>query len=186
MLDLVWVGQDGTNRMPIFLYRCAEPDCQIKFEAILITQQDRKDVCCPRCSSKKIEQQPTTFSVKFKAPSQLDIKRGACHNPYENLTLHHVRDEHNKPIKVNSRRELEAAEKKYGFVHALSHALTQDAIDAPPQHEAWAGDIARASNYEWKWSRDPEKRAKILASDDVIKVDVGIATSKSETLAGAA
>ena len=172
--------------MPIFLYRCAESDCSITFEAILITQQDRKDVCCPRCTSKKIEQQPTTFSFNFKAPSQLDIKRGVCHNPYENLTLHHIRDEKGKPIKVNSRKELEAAEVKYGFVHALSHALTTEQIDNPPQHESWAGDIARASNYQWKWCRDPEERAKILASDDVIKVDVGIAASKSETLAGAA
>lgn len=168
--------------MPCQIYKCVEFACGITFEALLITQEDCADVCCPRCFSKHIEWQPAVFSSRMASRSPLDFKRGACHNPYENLTLQHVRDENNEPIKVNSRRELEAAEKKYGFVHALSHALTEEHLDTPPQHEPWAGDIVAASGYEWKWARDPKEREKILASDKVVKLDVGIAASREETL----
>lgn len=169
--------------MAIYLYRCQSLECAITFEALLITQEDRDSVCCPRCFSKQIEQLPTTFSTRMAAPSPFDFKRGPCHNPFENLTLQHIHDEHGKPLRVNSRRELEAAEKKYGFVHALSHTLTKDQLDTPPQHESWAGDLARASNYEWKWARDPHERERSMASS-VVQVDVGIAPTKSETLAG--
>ncbi len=168
--------------MALQIYRCVSETCGITFEALLITQEDHSNVCCPRCRSKQLEWQPATFSSRMADRSPLDFKRGACHNPFENLTLQHVRDEHNRPITVNSRKELEAAEKKYGFVHALSHALTEDQLATPPQHESWAGDIVRASNYQWKWARDPQERARVLASDHVVKLDVGIAASKEATL----
>lgn len=161
--------------MPIYNEHCH--DCGIDFEALLITQDDRESVACPRCQSKHIEVIPATFSFKFAARSPLDFKRGPCHNPYDNLTLYNVRDEQGKPIKVNSRRELEAAEKKHSFVHALSHAMTRDQLDTPPTNESWAGDIRVSSGYEWKWQRDPSKQK------DVSGVSIGAVTSHKETLA---
>lgn len=163
--------------MPILVYRC---NCGIEFSALLITQADRDDVCCPKCDSKKIEQIPATFSFNQRSKSSLEMfKRGPGHNPYENLTLEHVRDEHGKPIKVNSRKEMEAAEKKYKFVHHLSHAITPEQLDTPPLNETWAGDIRVSSGYEWKWERDPAKQ------NDTSGISVGVAATKEESLINA-
>lgn len=172
--------------MPLYDYSCRAESCGITFEALVLSQDDRDSVCCPRCESRSIEQLPTTFTTRMSASSSaaLDIKRGPCHNPFENLTLHHIHDEQGKPVKVNSRRELEAAEKRYGFVHALSHSLTMEQLDTPPQHEKWAGDLVAASNYQWRWARDPVERQRMMESR-VVTTSVGIAGSRAETLAGA-
>jgi hypothetical protein len=70
---------------------------------------------------------------------------------------------------------LHDAEKKYGFVHAASHSMTRDSLDAPPQHESWAGDVRHG--YKWKWT-PPEQR------DDMAGVSVG-ATQRENLLVGA-
>jgi len=106
--------------------------------------------------------------------------RGDRSNPFENFELANVRDEKGKRVKVNSLAELRAAEKKYNF--SLDVANQDKPHDeTPPTHEAWAGDITH--DYSWKWSKNPAERAKSMASP-IVQVDVGIASSKSETLAG--
>jgi hypothetical protein len=149
--------------VPIFIYKCK---CGIEFEALVLSTSQLTLVSCPRCESKEIEIVPSTFSFKFKS-SPMGPYRGPASNPFENLTLQHVRDENNKPVKVNSLSELRAAEKRHGFVHAFSNSLTQESIDNPPQHEQWAGDIRH--DYQWKWT-PPDQR------DDMEGVTVGPTT----------
>lgn len=168
--------------MPILVHRCLAEGCGIEFEAILILKEDWDAVCCPRCESKRIEWVPATFAMKIKEIMQ--SYRGPCSNPYEGLTLQHVRDKENKPITVNSLKELRVAEKEHQFVHAFSAADRQESIDTPPQHESWAGDLAQAAKYQWKWARDPKDRARVMASD-VVTVDVGNVASAKDTLIGA-
>jgi putative FmdB family regulatory protein len=150
--------------MPIFDERCL--DCHIEFEALILTKAHEAMVACPKCDSKNLERLISRVHTRM-APTRFAMKRGPAHNPFENLTLQHVRDENNKPVKVNSERELRAAEKKFGFVHHASHCLTQEALDTPPQHENWAGDIRH--DYKWKWT-PPEQR------DDMVGVNVGPTT----------
>jgi hypothetical protein len=128
-------------------------------------------VACPKCDSKNLEQLFSTCSFRT-GTAKFEMKRGPAHNPFENLTLQHVRDDHGKPVKVNSERELRAAEKKYGFVHHASHSLTQDGLDTPPQHESWAGDVRH--DYKWKWT-PPDQR------NDMTGVEVG-AVSRDKLL----
>lgn len=135
--------------MPCFEYKCQ--DCGIDFEALVLSLKQMTEVDCPRCQSKKIEWLPSPFSFKFSSPV-LGSYRGSCSNPYENLKLDNVRDEHGKPVVVHSLKELREAEKKYNFVHAVS---SDDQIDLPPQNESWAGDVRR--DYKWKWT-PPDQR----------------------------
>jgi len=112
-------------------------------------------------------------AVVFVRGGRWQMKRGACHNPYENLVLDHIRDEQGKPVRVNSARELADAEKKYNFIHAASHGLEDEA----PQHDAGAGDITR--DYKRKWQKDPEA----YKPENVTGVDVGVAPTAAHTLA---
>jgi putative FmdB family regulatory protein len=154
--------------MPIFEEKCL--DCQLGFEAFVIPPYSQQDVDCPRCHSRKVEQQ---ISAPAFVISDKGHYRGRCSNPYENLTLQHVRDEKGKPVRVNSLAELRVAEKRYGFVHAFS-SQNASSLDDAPQHESWAGDIRHG--YDWKWT-PPEQR------DDRSGVDVGRVGSVRETLA---
>ena len=155
--------------MPIHIYHC---ECGIDFEALVMTVAQLADVDCPRCHSKKIDWVPATFGFNFKS-NPLGSYRGPASNPYENLTLQHVRDEQGKPVTVNSLAELRKAEKEHGFVHAQSNAANDIPVE-PPQHEKWAGDIRH--DYEWKWT-PPEQR------NDMTGVSAG-ATTKDQLLIG--
>jgi len=161
--------------MPIFDQICL--DCGARYELLVIGPE--RPFACPRCGSQSSERLPSVCSFGIRVP-RFGSYRGDCSNPFENFTLHHVRDENGKKVKVNSLAELRAAEKKYNFSLA---AVSEDGsnIDDAPQHEKWAGDIAHG--YSWGWARDPGDRERAMASD-VVKVDVGIAASKQETLAG--
>jgi hypothetical protein len=108
------------------------------------------------------------------AARKFEIKRGAAQNPFENLTLQHIRGEDGKPIKVNSERELRAAEKRYGFVHNASWGMEKE----PPQHEKWGGDIRHG--YRRKFNRDP---AAYDGPEGHKGVSTGIAKSAKDTLA---
>lgn len=127
-------------------------------------------VDCPRCKSKSIDLLASTFAFRFK-DHPLGSYRGDCSKPYENLTLQHVRGEDGKPITVHSLKEMREAEKKYGFVHAVTE---DDQIDAPPQNESWAGDVRH--DYQWKWT-PPEDR------NDISGVTVG-STEREKLLLG--
>jgi putative FmdB family regulatory protein len=60
--------------MPIFEYICAK--CDHRFEAIVLNGQKSQ---CPKCESKKLEQQLSRFAVGGeKAPSQAASACEAC------------------------------------------------------------------------------------------------------------
>jgi len=156
--------------MPCYDQFCR--DCGVTYEAIVLSFTAPRP--CPECGSDDTEQLVSLPHFRTRARS-FEIKRGAAHNPYANLTLQHVRGEDGKPITVNSERELHAAEKKHGFIHAASWGIEKE----PPQHEKWAGDITH--NYERKWARDPAayKRPEAMKG-----VSVGVADKPTDTLAG--
>jgi putative FmdB family regulatory protein len=155
--------------MPLYEYKCRS--CEIDFEALVLTISQLGQIDCPKCQSKEVELQVSTFAFKFR-DNPLGPYRGDCSKPYNNLTLQHVRDEDGKPITVHSLKELRAAELKYGFVHAVTE---DDAIDLPPQNETWAGDIRH--DYRWKWT-PPEDR------NDFSSVDVGPAERRQLLVEG--
>ncbi len=46
--------------MPVYEYRCAQ--CHRKFTVTMsIAEYEKKKVKCPKCGSKKVEQQPAAF-----------------------------------------------------------------------------------------------------------------------------
>jgi putative FmdB family regulatory protein len=46
--------------MPVYEYICQE--CHASFEAIFtLTEHETQEVCCPKCGSKKVEQDATEF-----------------------------------------------------------------------------------------------------------------------------
>lgn len=98
-------------------------------------------------------------------------------NSFANFTLDHVRDEGGKKVTVNSIAELRAAEKRYNFALAVASDDGGD-TSAPPQHEAWAGDIAH--KYEKKFNLDP---AAYQAEAARKGVSAGVAAKRSDTLA---
>ena len=131
--------------MPLYAQQCRS--CGERFE--IITRDFAALRPCPHCASLDTEQLVTAPNFRMGAGRGFSIKRGPAHNPYENLTLQHVRDEGGRPITVHSERELHEAEKRHNFVHAASWGLE----NAPPQHEPWAGDVAHG--YTRKWNHDP-------------------------------
>jgi putative FmdB family regulatory protein len=155
--------------MPLYEYSCK--DCGIEFEALVLSARMLEQIDCPKCLSKSIELLASTFSFKFQ-DNALGSYRGSCSNPYENLTLQHVRNEQGEPVKVNSLKELREAEKKYNFTHAVS---SDDHIDLPPQNESWAGDVRHG--YKWKWT-PPEDR------NDMSGVTVGAIDREKLLLGG--
>ena len=155
--------------MPCYDQRCR--DCGITFEAIVLSFSAPRP--CPECESSDTEQLISMPHFRVRARS-FEMKRGRCHDPYQDLTLQHVRDEHGKPIKVNSEAELHAAEKRYGFVHNASWGTEKD----PPQHEPWAGKIDH--KYRRKWNRDPNAYGSESARKGV---SAGVVSSAEETLA---
>jgi putative FmdB family regulatory protein len=64
--------------MPIFEYVCQE--CEHKFEAIVLGQQKPR---CPKCESKRLEQQISKFAVTTDASPQASPAGpcGACGDP---------------------------------------------------------------------------------------------------------
>ena len=120
--------------------------CGHEFEIIRTRYEDPRP--CPECHSLDTDQVITAAVFKFVA-RDYGIKRGPSHNPYQNLTLQHIRGEDGKPITVNSEAELHAAEKKYNFIHAASYGAEKEA----PQHASWAGDITHGKPRIW--NHDP-------------------------------
>src|SRR5271156_6138989 len=55
-----------------------------------------------------------------------------CINPYSDLTIQHVHDEHGKPIHVTSARQLGEAEQRYNFASVVRNMDAKN-FDAPPQ-----------------------------------------------------
>jgi putative FmdB family regulatory protein len=163
--------------MPIFDQRCNK--CALQFELLVLTRSEYV-VECPRCHARDCEYVPSTFATHMKEPIYGSY-RGDRSNPFENFTVEHIRDKKTgKKLKVNSLAELRAAEKKYHFSLDIA-SEDKPHKDEAPQHEKWAGDIT--ADYEYKWARDPVERAKAMASP-IVNVDVGIARSEEETLAG--
>ena len=101
----------------------------------------------------------------------------AARNVFEGFTLDHVKDENGKKIKVNSLKELRAAEKKYQFVLDCATNDNGD-VSKPPQHESWAGDLTHG--YKKKWARDPEAYKRPEAHKGV---STGVVQTAAETLA---
>jgi hypothetical protein len=55
-----------------------------------------------------------------------------CTNPYSDMVIDHVVTEEGKPLRVTSRRQLEAAEKRYHFRSLVAHTDSAN-FDKPPQ-----------------------------------------------------
>lgn len=175
--------------MPLFEHLCL--DCHKIYERLVLGSDDGAFVC-PYCGSRRNEQRPSTFSCAIKAP-RLGSYRGVCANAFENFTLQHVHEKNpdgsfksdpktgkRVPLKINSLKELRAREKEYGFSLAIASEDGSNLDDAPT-NESWAGDITHG--YERKWAVSPEAWDASLRSD-VVKMDVGIASRREETLAG--
>jgi len=65
--------------MPIFEYLCQE--CEHRFETIVLGQQK---ACCPKCESKKLEQQLSKFAVGVESAdkkSTASTPCGTCGDP---------------------------------------------------------------------------------------------------------
>lgn len=155
--------------MPCYDMRCT--DCNVTFEAIVLSFSAPRP--CPECGSDDTEQLVSVPNFRISS-RKFEVKRGRSQNPYENLTLQHIRGDDGKPITVNSERELHAAEKRYGFIHNASWGMES----TPPQHEKTAGNIAR--DYVRKWNRDP---AAYESPDAKKGVSAGMAKDAGETLA---
>lgn len=164
----------GNGRMPIYDQVCES--CGNVFEVLVLSVGDTSRRPCPRCSAPDTLQLISLCAFRM-GEAKFDMKRGRCHNPYENLILEHVRDERGKPIHVNSEAELHAAEKRYNFVHNATWGTEAE----PPKQEAWAGDIAH--NYRRKWNHDD--RAYSQSEIDKVKRQSGWAESRGDTLADA-
>ena len=155
--------------VPVYDEQCLE--CGITFEIIVLGFDAPRP--CPRCESLHTEQLVSLPNFRM-GKREFQMKRGASHNPYENLTLQHIRGEDGKPIKVNSEKELHAAEKRYGFIHNASWGTEK----TPPQHEKDAGRIDR--NYKRKFNRDP---AAYTSAEGHKGVSTGVVQTAAETLA---
>jgi len=59
--------------MPIFEYICQE--CHHQFEALVYGKEKAE---CPKCHTKKLETQLSTFAVSAKGSSQSSAPMGAC------------------------------------------------------------------------------------------------------------
>jgi hypothetical protein len=59
--------------------------------------------------------------------------RESCLNPYAGLTLTHAHDEFDQPVRVDSLRQMQEAEKRYHFRSLVANEREAD-FDKPPQH----------------------------------------------------
>jgi hypothetical protein len=100
----------------------------------------------------------------------------AARNTFEGFTVMHVKGDDGKPIKVNSIKELRAAEKKYDFYLNCATDANGDTSEAP-QHESWAGDLRHS--YTKKWQRDP---AAYETAESKRGLSTGVAQSPKGTL----
>jgi putative FmdB family regulatory protein len=156
--------------MPVYDERCLA--CGEEFEIIVLSFSAPRP--CPYCESTNTRQLVSLPNFRM-GKRKFEMKRGPSHNPYDSLTLQHVRGSDGKPITVNSEAELHRAEKEHGFVHNASWGMASE----PPQHEKGAGDIAKG--YKRKWNRDPDAYKSPEAQKGVM---TGVARNASETLAG--
>jgi putative FmdB family regulatory protein len=60
--------------MPLYEYRCTE--CGERFELLRRFQDADRDVTCPRCESKQVERQISSFISRFGLPSGCGSGRG--------------------------------------------------------------------------------------------------------------
>jgi putative FmdB family regulatory protein len=175
--------------MPIFEYSCL--DCRKIYEHLVIGSDDGAFVC-PYCGSRRNEQVPSTFSHAIRSP-RLGSYRGVCANAFENFQVMHVHEKNpdgsfkrdpktgrRVPLRVNSLKELREAEKTYQFSLVIASEDGSN-VDDPPTNESFAGDITHG--YRRQWAKSPEEWERSMRSD-VVKMDVGIAASQKETLAG--
>ena len=80
------------------------------------------------------------FRVRFTAGRFLGVDcrcvrekvEATCTNPYADLTIQHVHDEHGKPIRVTSARQLGEAEQRYNFASVVRNMDAKN-FNAPPQ-----------------------------------------------------
>lgn len=164
--------------MPIFDEHCRA--CGLTFELLVLTTKEYI-VECPRCHSRDCERLASLFNSHVK-DSVYGYYRGDSSKPFENFTLQNVHDEKGKKVVVNSLSELRAAEKKYNFsLDVASMDKPHREADEAPQNLPTAGNIA--ADYDWKWCRTEQDRAASMASP-IVQVDVGVAASEAETLAG--
>jgi hypothetical protein len=169
--------------MPLYECQCAQ--CETKFEVLTRSYREyeegkaAKRIACPNCQSREHEQIVSLCAFKMTSPAHGSY-RGDRANAFENFTVQNVRDEKGRKVKVNSLKELRAAEQKYNFSLDIASADRGTAEEAP-QNKEWAGDVTHG--YDWHWARDPVKRAESMASP-IVKLDIGIAASQKETLAG--
>jgi putative FmdB family regulatory protein len=59
--------------MPIFEYVCQQ--CRHHFEAIVL---GNKKAACPKCESKRLSQQLSSFAVRGEKSQETDSPGGAC------------------------------------------------------------------------------------------------------------
>jgi putative FmdB family regulatory protein len=161
--------------MPIYQQICKS--CGNRFEMIVLSANSDAPRPCPKCESENTQQLISLCSFRMGTEAKFEMKRGKAHNPFQDLTLDNVRDEFGKPVKVNSEAELHSAEKRYNFVHAASWGMQ----DAPPQHEADAGQIYRKENRKWN------KNDAAYGPDKVAEAakEVGFVKGPEQTLANA-
>jgi putative FmdB family regulatory protein len=62
--------------MPIFEYQCGK--CSHRFETIILGSEA---AVCPRCQSKKLEQQVSRFGVAKERPAAATAACGSCGDP---------------------------------------------------------------------------------------------------------
>lgn len=82
----------------------------------------------------------TVYRVRFRAGRFLGVdcrcvreaNAANCINPYGDLTLAHIHDEHGEPVRVTSSRQLAEAEKRFNFSSVVRN-MEQKNFDAPPQ-----------------------------------------------------
>jgi putative FmdB family regulatory protein len=53
--------------VPIYEYKCAA--CEHRFEELIRAERDVKNVACPKCGARKVEQQPSVFAA-HNAPTK--------------------------------------------------------------------------------------------------------------------
>jgi hypothetical protein len=74
--------------------------------------------------------------------------RPSVYNPYANLSLDHVRDEHDRPVQVSSLRQLREVEKKHHCLSAVAN-LDDAHVNEPPQHKPQSAFDEMSRDNRW-------------------------------------